>query len=100
MTTGAASTPTSLLALATTLNAERAARDTRCPVARLLRDMPPDVADELRALLRMDKRAMPNPIIRDTLVAAGYVIDLSPIEAHRRNIHGGEGCKCPSSTTR
>ena len=99
MSAGAASTP-SLLQLATTLNAERAARDTRCPVARLLRDMPPSVADELRVLLQMDKRTMPNPVIRDTLAAAGYPIDLSPIEAHRRNVHGGEGCKCPSSTTR
>ena len=62
--------------------------------------MPPDVADELLTLLRMDKRTMPNTVIRETLVAAGYVIDLSPIESHRRAVHGGQGCKCPSSTTR
>lgn len=92
--------PRSLLELAATLNAERAARETRCPVARLLRDMPADAAAELDTLLRMEKRAMPNTVIREALTSAGYAIELSPIESHRRNLHGGMGCKCPSPTTR
>lgn len=100
MSAGPASGPASLLDLAASLNAERLARDTRCPVARLLREMPDDVAAELRALLRMDKRVMSNTVIHQTLTTAGYAIDLSPIESHRRAVHGGLGCKCPSPTTR
>ena len=58
--------------------------------------MPPELADDLRALLVMDKREMPASVIAKVVTDAGYAITEDPILSHRRSLRGGMGCKCRS----
>ncbi len=95
MTAGAASGP-SLLQAAQAIVAERTAINWRCPVAKVLAAMSPEMADELRALLLMDKRDMPASVIAKVVNDAGYALTEDPILSHRRALRGGMGCKCRS----
>jgi hypothetical protein len=79
------------------LRAERAEAQNRCPVGRLRLTMSDQDRSELDDLLRMSNTDMPSNVILQALKDSG--VDLTfdeetPIQAHRRMMRGGSGCKC------
>lgn len=63
-----------------------------CPIAVILRDLPGDDADALRAVLDVPTGApgwLSAPAIREALAGEGYTLHVSAIGKHRRH-----SCRC------
>ncbi len=85
-----------LRAAAERLRADRAEALNRCPVGRLRLTLSESDRSELDDLLRMSKADMPSGVILQALTEAQITVsfDDSALQAHRRTLRGGRGCKC------
>ena len=86
-----------LRAAAERLRAERAEALNRCPVGRLRLTLSDQDRTELDDLMRMSNTDMPANVILQALKDSGVPLTFdeeTPIQAHRRSLRGGSGCKC------
>ena len=85
-----------LRAAAERLRAERAEAQNRCPVGKLRLTMTETERQDLDDLLRMPNVDMPSNVILQALKDTGAAITFdeeTAIQAHRRTMRGGSGCK-------